>query len=86
VGFGEPLLELGVLALQLPQSPGVRHFHPAVLARHLEGCFTDVSVAAQRLDRHAGLRPLQDNDNLFFDEFALFQVHHSPGFDGLFCF
>src|ERR1700712_1060912 len=79
MGLGQQLLELAVLGLKLAQSPGIRHFHAAVLgAPFVEGRVAEAALAAQVLDRQAGLSLLDETDDLLFGKSAFSHVRHSP--------
>ena len=75
--LGQQPLELGVLALELTQPPGVGHVHAAELGPpHVEARVAESSLATQLLDRHARLRVLQEPNDLFLGVSALLHVRH----------
>ncbi len=79
VRLGQQPFELGVLAFELAQPPGVVHVHAAVLGTPLvEGGVAEAALAARLLDRHAGLDLLEEPDDLFLAVFAASHVRHSP--------
>ena len=66
VRFGQELLELGVLAFQLFQPPGVGYVHAAELGPPLvERGVAEAAFAAELLDRHPGLGLLEKANDLF---------------------
>lgn len=79
VRLGQQPFELGVLAFELAQPPGVGHVHGAVLGTPLvEGGVAEAALAAHVLDRHAGLDLHEEPDGLFLAVFAVSHVRHSP--------
>ena len=65
--FRQQLLELGVLAFQFLESPGVGNVHAAELGAPLvEGGVAEAALAAQLLDRHPGFGLLEKTNELFF--------------------
>jgi len=79
VGFGQQLLQLVVLRLQLTQAPRIGHLHATVLGTPLvEGGVAKAALAAQLLDRQAGLGLLDETDDLLLGVSALSHVRHSP--------
>lgn len=79
MGFGQQLLELVVLGLEFTQAPGIGHLHAAVLrAPFVERRIAEAALAAQILDRQAGLGLLDETDDLLLGVSALSHVRHSP--------
>jgi hypothetical protein len=77
---GQQPLELGVLGFELAQALGFRDLHAAELGAPLvKRRIAEAAIAAQLLDRHAGLGLLEEADDLFLGESALLHVRHSPG-------
>lgn len=67
MGLGQQLLGLGVLTFQLRKPLGVGHVHPAELgAPFVKGGIAETTLAAQLLDRQAGLVLLDEPDDLLF--------------------
>ena len=79
VGFGQQLLELGVLGLQVPQLGCVRSFHASVLgAPFVKRGITEPASAAQLLDWHDSLVLLEKANDLFVGKSALLNVRLAP--------
>ncbi|MDR7152054.1 hypothetical protein J2W49_004030 [Hydrogenophaga palleronii] len=69
-----------VLGFELAYALGFRDLHAAELGAPLiERGIAETAIAAQLLDRHAGLGLPQEPDDLFLGESALLHVRHSPG-------
>jgi hypothetical protein len=69
VGFSQQLLELGVLALKLPQALGFRDLHAAVFgAPFVKRGLAEAATAAQLRDGHACFGLPQEANDLFFAE------------------
>lgn len=80
VGLGQQSFELGVLRFELAQALCFRDQHAAELGAPLvKGRVAEAAVAAQLLDRHAGLGLLEETNDLFLAESVLLHVRHSPG-------
>jgi hypothetical protein len=78
VRLGEQPFELGVLGFELAQALGLIDLHAAELGALLvKRRVAETAVAAQLLDRHAGLGLLEEADDLFLGESALLHVRHS---------
>lgn len=73
------LLELAVLRLKFTQAFRIGHRHACVLGTPLvEGCVAQAALAAQPLDRQAGLGPLDATDDPLRCASALSRVRRSP--------
>jgi hypothetical protein len=79
VGFGQQPFELGVLCLKLTQPASVGYVHAPALGSPLaESGVAETALAAELLDRQAGLGLLDEPDDLFFGKSALSHISHSP--------
>src|SRR5690606_20744799 len=73
--IGQHALQLGVLILQSPQAPGLRHLHAAKLRFPLvDAGVANTVLAAQIGDRNSSLVFLQNADDLLFREAAALHV------------
>ena len=78
VGFGQQLLELGVLAFELTQPARIEHVHAAEFGPpFLESGIAETALAAQLLDLHASLGLFDETDGLLFGESASLHLRHS---------
>jgi len=80
VRFGQQLLELAVLGLDLTKHPRVAGLRAAKARPPLvEGRVAESALAAQLLDRQTGLGLLEKSDDLFVSESALPHVRSFLG-------
>jgi hypothetical protein len=80
VRFSQEFLEPSVIDFKILQPPGFIGFHAAVIGAPLvERGLAEPAMAADLLDRKAGLGLLQQPNDLLLGKSTLPHVRHSPG-------